>query len=273
MIKKTEVRAPSTCLFFALLLCAFVSCGQSAKQQQTQAPQPSPPIADSIAQADKLYAQREDLTHVREAIVLLRQVRANDQNNYEAAWRLARLNYYLGSHTQDQSERDKAFHEGIEAGRAAVKLQDNRPEGHFWLGANYGGEAEQSTLAGLASIDDIRSEMGAVIRIDEGYQSGSAHMVLCQLYLESPKIVGGDPQLALQECEKGLKYGQNNSLLRLHLAEAYIANKRPEDARKQIDQLMQMKPDPDYVPEHNEAVAQARELLKTKLQNSGANQR
>ncbi len=272
MNKNPKVRALSICLLSALL-CAFASCGQSAKQQQQQAPSPTPPPADSIAQADKLYSQREDLTHVREAIVLLRQVRANDQNNYEAAWRLAKFNYYLGSHTQDQSERDRSFHEGIEAARSAVKLQDNKPEGHFWLGANYGGEAEQSALAGLASIDDIRNEMDAVIRIDEGYQSGSAHMVLCQLYLEAPKIVGGDPALALQECEKGLKFGQTNVLLRLHLAEAYIANKRPEDARKQIDQLMQMKPNPDFVPEYHEAVAQAQELLKTKLQTSRASQR
>ncbi|HMF55367.1 MAG TPA: TRAP transporter TatT component family protein, partial [Pyrinomonadaceae bacterium] len=210
---------------------------------------------------------------VREGIVLLRQVRASDQNNYETAWRLAKFNYYLGSHTQEQSERDRAFREGVEAGRAAVKLQDAKPEGHFWLGANYGGEAEQSALAGLSSIEDIRNEMEAVIRIDETYQLGSAHMVLCQLYLEAPKIVGGDPALALQECEKGLKHGQSNALLRLRLAEAYIANKRPEDARKQINELMQMKPDPDYVPEHNEAVAKAQELLKTKLQNGGAGQR
>lgn len=234
----------------------------------------TPAPADAIAEADRLYSQREDLRRVREAIVLLRQVRASDQNNYEAAWRLAKFNYYLGSHTEDQSERERAFREGIDAGQAAVKLQENKAEGHFWLGANYGGEAQLSTIAGLASIDDIRKEMETVIRLDESYQGGSAHMVLCQLYLEAPKIVGGDTALALQECEKGLRYGQTNAPLRLHLAEAYIANKRPEDARKQINELMQMKPDPDFVPEYNEAVKQAQELLKTRLQTSnGGNQR
>ena len=85
---------------------------------------------------------------VRQAIVALRQVQADDPTNYDIAWRLAEFDYFLGSHSSDSGEKDKSFREGIEAGKLAVKLQDGKPEGHFWLGANYGGSAEMSTLAG-----------------------------------------------------------------------------------------------------------------------------
>src|SRR5437660_8882584 len=106
------------------------------------------PSAEAIAEADQYYAQRADLVKVRQAIVSLRQAQAEDPANYELAWRLAKFNYYLGSHTPESTEQDKAYREGIEAGKLAVRLQDGKPEGHFWLGANFGGNAQISTLSG-----------------------------------------------------------------------------------------------------------------------------
>jgi TRAP transporter T-component len=218
------------------------------------------PSADVIAEADRFYAQRTDLVKVRQGIVSLRQAQADDPTNYEMAWRLAEFNYYLGSHTTEPREQDKVFHEGIEAGKLAIKLQDQKPEGHFWLGANYGGNAQISTFAGLGEIDDIKNEMETVLKLDEGYQEGSAYMVLGQVYLESPRLLGGDVTKAIGYLEKGLKFGSNNALLRAKLAEAYAAAHRNDDARKQIDALMAMKPEADYQTEYNEAVAEAKKV-------------
>ena len=157
-------------LLFCLLVTvmASLSCGSPANSPEAndanQAASDKRSSANLIAQADKLYAQREDIAHVRQAIVLLRNARNVDPNNYDAAWRLAKFNYYLGANADDDKERDKAFNDGIEAGKAAVKLQGNKPDGHFWLGANYGGRAEASALGGLSSIDDIRQEMETVLK-------------------------------------------------------------------------------------------------------------
>src|SRR6266849_1231090 len=65
-----------------------------------------------IGEADLLYAQREDLSKVRLGVALLRQARIADYGNYEAAWKLAKFDYYLGAHTNDERERDAAFREG-----------------------------------------------------------------------------------------------------------------------------------------------------------------
>jgi tetratricopeptide (TPR) repeat protein len=213
-----------------------------------------------ILEADHLYDGREDLLKVRQAILQLRQAQAEDSGNYDVAWRLAKMNYYLGAHSPDESEKDKAFRDGIKAGQTAVKLQGDKPDGHFWLGANYGGNAQLSMVAGLSSTDDIKREMETVVKLDESYQAGSADMVLGQVYLQSPRMLGGDPQQAVGYFEKGLRFGPNNAFLRLHLAEAYLAVNRKEDARKQIDALRAMTPDPDYLPEHKEALAQAQRL-------------
>jgi tetratricopeptide (TPR) repeat protein len=218
------------------------------------------PTAESITEADKLYEGREDLVKLRLGIVALRQAQADDAANYDLAWRLAKFNYYLGAHSPNSTEQDKSFREGIEAGKLAVKLQDGKPEGHFWLGANYGGSAKNSVLAGLSEIEDIKREMETVLKIDEGFQSGSAYMVLGQLYMQSPRMLGGDTQKAIAYLEKGLKFGPTNALLRLRLAEAYAQDNRNADAQKQIDALLAMKSAPEYVPEYHEAVAEARKL-------------
>jgi hypothetical protein len=245
-----------------LLLIALASLAISCRKGATATGETTVtrPAGDAIAQADQLFGGRADLVKVRQAVIALRQAQAEDQGNYELAWRLAKFNYYLGDHTPDTGERDKAYHDGIEAGKLAVKLQDGKPEGHFWLGANYGGSAKTSMLAGLSEFDDIKSEMETVIKLDERYQDASAYMALGQLYLEAPGLVGGDTQKAIQYLEKGSKLGPDNALMRAQLVKAYIEAHRNDDARKQIDALLAMKPAAGYEPEYNDAVAQVTKL-------------
>lgn len=235
-----------------------ISCGKA--NTATKDPVPVRPVAEAIAEADQLYSGREDLVKVRQGVVALRQAQADDQANYDLAWRLAKFNYYLGAHSPNADERDKALHDGIEAGKLAVKLENGKPDGHFWLGANYGISAKASVLSGLSEFDDIKNEMETVLKLDEGYQNGSAYLGLGQLYLEAPGILGGDTQKAIQYLEKGLKFGSNNALLRAKLIAAYVEAHRNDDARTQIDELRAMKPAPGYEPEYNEALAQVQKL-------------
>ena len=242
----------------SLLILGVVSCRKA--ETSTTDRVAVRPTSEAIAEADLLYGQRADLVKVRQAIVALRQAQADDQASYEIAWRLAKFNYQLGSHSDNATEKDKAFHEGLEAGNLAVQLQPAKPEGHFWLGANYGGRAQISTLSGLSEIDDIKREMEAVLKIDEKFQSASAYMVLGQVYMQAPKLLGGDVSKAIEYLEKGVKVGPDNALMRARLAQAYVAANRQGDAKKVIDDLMAMKAVPGYEPEYNEAVADAKKL-------------
>jgi tetratricopeptide (TPR) repeat protein len=246
-------------LVAGLLGFALSSCSSRPEVQETA--QDKQAAAEMVAQADKLYGERAELRRAREGIILLRRAMAADTGSYDAAWRLSRLNYFLGAHTSDESERDRAYSEGVEAGRRAVNLQDAKPEGHFWLGANLGGRAQTSMLSGLTAVDEIRHEMERVIQLDEGFQGGSAYMALGQVYLEAPRLMGGDSKRAVEILEKGLRFGENNPPYRLRLAQAYIAVNRREDARRELNAILSMTPNPDYIPEYNDAVTEARKLL------------
>jgi Tfp pilus assembly protein PilF len=251
-----------SCYLFLLasLMCISPACRSHPPAAETATNQPSP--AEYVAQADQLYTQRDDLMRLRQGIISLRQALTADPGNYDAAWRLAKFDYYLGTHTDNSDERQSAFRQGIDAGKTAVKLQDNKPDGHFWLGANYGGSAQTNALAGLATTDDILKEMETVLRLDEGYQNGSAYMVLGMVHLQAPQLVGGDPQKAVAEMEKGLHIGNTNAFLHLHLAEAYLKVGRKADARQQLETVISMTPDKDYLPEYKEAVGEARQMLQ-----------
>jgi len=253
------VHKPELVLFVLVTLIAFTcSCkSRSSAQPLSDAAM----AATDVEKADKLYAQRDDLAQLRQAVALLEQAHVTDPDNYDAAWKLSKFNYYLATHSTDQSEREKAFKEGIASGKDAVQLQNGKPDGHFWLGANYGGTAQSSILAGLASVDDIRSEMETVIKLDQGYQNGSAYMVLGLVYLNAPGFAGGDPAKAVAEMEKGLPFGDGNAFLHLHLAEAYLKVGRKADARRQLDGIINLTPDKDYLPEYKEAVSAAQKLL------------
>ena len=249
-------------LLAAGLSCSalFQSCSSSQPVQESLA-QDKAAAAELVAQSDKLYEQRAELQRAREAVVLLRRAASSDTGSYDAAWRLARLDYYLGAHTDDENERDRAYDEGVEAGRRAVKLEEGKPEGHFWLGANLGGRARTSMLNGLRAVDEIRREMGRVIELDEGFESGSAYMALGQVDIEAPRMAGGDPKRAVETLEKNLRFGEKNALYRLRLAQAYVAVNRDGDARRELEGILKMTPNPAYVPEYNDAVKEARKLL------------
>src|SRR5438105_4281497 len=204
----SQKRAINLSVFSLIVaVCSLGICCRKSATTTNQAPMR--PSAEAIAEADRLYEGRADLMKVRQAIVALRQAQADDPTNYDIAWRLAEFDYFLGSHSSDSGEKDKAFREGIEAGKLAVKLQDGKPEGHFWLGANYGGSAEMSTLAGLSEVEDIKREMETVIKLNEKYQDASAYLLLGQVYLDSPTLLGGDTQKAISYLDKALRQGHD----------------------------------------------------------------
>ena len=104
--------------------------------------------------------------------------------------------------------------------------------------------------------------MEAVLKLDETYQGYSAYLGLGRLYLKAPRVLGGDSAKAIEYLEKGVKLNPNNTPMRFHLAEAYEANNRDAEAKKQIETLMSITPDPKYIAEHKSTVEKAKKLLE-----------
>src|SRR5205823_2454583 len=104
-----------------------------------------------------LFRQREDITKLRQAVEVLRNIRNNSSRNFEIEWKYAKYNYFLGQKTKDDKEKITVFETGRDAGRIASTLEPAKPDGYFWYGANLGELADASPITvGIKSIDDIK---------------------------------------------------------------------------------------------------------------------
>ncbi len=227
-------------------------------------PKPTLPAADAIARADESAKGHNDLPKLREAVNLLAQARNPDVRNYEVEWKYAEYNYFLGKLTTDEKESKKAFETGGAAGQIASRIEPNKPDGYFWYGANLGEQAKRSLVKGLTSVANIQTAMNKVIEIDPPYQGASAFDALAQIELAT-RLTGGKSAKAVEYLEKAVEIEKENSYLRLHLAQAYLAENRAVEARKQLDYLLKMKPNPEYLPEYEECVKEAKKILETKF--------
>ena len=247
----------TSCLHFACTATDAVEKG---------GPRVSPEvISSSLTRSEELFKQREDVTKLREAVDVLRKARDYNQRSFEVEWTFAKLNYFLGKQSTDDKESNRAFEEGRDAAKIASNLEPHRPEGYFWYGANLGELSRENMLTvGIKSVGDVRSAMEKVVEIQPRYQNSSAFDVLGQIELET-RLYGGKAEKAVEIFEKALETEKDNMNLHLHLAEAYLAVRKESEARKQLEKVLTMKHDPEYLIECREAVEKAKKLLATRL--------
>lgn len=255
-------------LHITLLLVVSIivsSCASHIEAEVENKSKETIPVAELVKQSDELFLRRADLTKLREAIRIISQTRNPDARNFEVEWKISKYNYFLGKQITDEKEADKILKEGYTAGLIASRLEPNKPEGYFWAGANLGEQAKRSPITvGLKSTDDIRELMNKVIQIQPDYQGASAFDALAQLELAT-RLINGKPEKAVEYLEKALTYEKENSYLYLHLAEAYLAVQKPAEAKKQLDAIFKLKPNPEYEVESKEVLEKARKILETKF--------
>lgn len=114
---------------------------------------------------------------------------------------------------------------------------------------------------GVVSVDKIRDAMNKVIAIDPMYQGASAYDALGQLEMGTRGLGGGSIEKAIEYYKKALELNKDNAYTRLHLGEAYLANGKEAEGRKQLQYILDMEPNPDFVPEYEEAANAAKKLL------------
>lgn len=241
----------------------LAACSRSTAPESTGPKPPVPP--ELIAETDKLFDQRQDVAKLREAIANLMKARRQNAKSFDVEWRLAKYNYYLGRHTPDVNERNKAFEDGKDFGKFAMKTEPNKPDGHFWFAANLGEQANRNPIiVGSGSIGDIRTAMNKVIELQPNYEMASAYDVLGQLEIGT-KLLGGSVEKAAEYFEKGIELEKLNGEMRVHLAEAYLTLDRRADAKKQLEYVINMKPNPAFLPEYAQQVDRAKKLLETRF--------
>jgi hypothetical protein len=234
-------------LFLAIALL-WISAGRVSSQPSGESP-------------DQLYARRADLSSARQAADLWRTALQHNPQDFEAAWKLARADYWLGGHAP-QADRRAFLENGIEAGETAATIAPDRPEGHFWMAANMGALAESSGLrAGLKYRKPVRDRLELVLKIDPAFQQGSADRALGRWYFRVPRLFGGNRKRAEDHLRASLKYNANSTASHFFLAEVLAADNRKAEARVELERVLEAPLDPEWTPEDQEFKAKATAML------------
>ena len=209
---------------------------------------------------DALYARREEPGFADRAAEAWAARLAATPADFEAAWKLSRARYYLGTNGPADGRRT-ALDAGMEAARKAIALQAARPEGHFWLAANMGALAESFGMSqGLKYRKAIKAELEEVLRLDPGYEAGSADRALGRWYFKVPGLFGGSNEKSEQHLRKSLTYDPQSTASWYFLAETLEDMGRKADARIALQRVIEAPLNPEWAPEdrHWKALARAK---------------
>ena len=221
------------------------------------------PVRAQDTTPDGLYANRADMTSAARAAQAWKALLTGDARNFDAAWKLARADYWLGGHAV-QRERRTFLEQGIDAGRAAAAILPNRPEGHFWIAANMGALAESfGIMAGLKYRGPIKDELETVMRLDPAFLSGSADRALGRWYFKVPALFGGSSKHAEEHLRASLTYDAHSTATHFFLAEFLIDQHRKDEARAELQKVLDAPFNADWAAEDQDFKARSSALLAT----------
>lgn len=215
---------------------------------------------------DALYRERATPGRAREAAMLLESRLAANPRDFESAWKLARVMYWIGGHDTPDAQR-RALERGVEAGRTASMLEPNRPEGYFWMAADMGTLAESFGMRqGLKYRGPIKDALETTLRLDPGFLQGSADRALGRWYDRVPGLFGGNKKKAEEHLRRSLMYDPNSTASHFFLAEALFNMDRNAEAVAELKTVLALPINPDWAPEDREFKQKAADrLAKVKL--------
>ncbi|HKS26377.1 MAG TPA: TRAP transporter TatT component family protein [Pyrinomonadaceae bacterium] len=185
--------------------------------------------------ADGLYMEREETESVRRSLEILREA----PDDYEALWRLGRAHFFLGQEAGTRDEARSHYTAGVRAGRSAVRVSQDRVEGHFWLGVNLALLAQlRKPLGAIRAALEARRELKRAVSIDAGFHGAGPLRVLARLESKLPLILGGGRARARSHFEEALRLAPSNTVTRIYFAELLLECGEHERARAELEALL-----------------------------------
>lgn len=152
-----------------------------------------------------------------------------DNKNYDAAWRLAEVGYYLweayagwdAGRGEKQAYLLETAREGVQAGRLAIKLKPDGVEGLFWLSADLGvWGLTNGVIDSLSQVPHVLKHTERCIELDpQGkFERGGCYRIAGAVYTQLPGFpvsIGDKKRAALyfqKSYIKGGEYGINHNL-------------------------------------------------------------
>jgi tetratricopeptide (TPR) repeat protein len=210
----------------------------------------------SLQSSDALFLKRREGDSLARSTARVEEALKAQPDDYEALWRLGRNKIAAGDAQQGKDKKLQAYAEAAQPLRKAVDKKPDQAPAHYWLAVQLARENEIRRTLGLAK--QMKSELEKALKADP--KNADAHQLLGELLHQLPRMFGGDKKRAIAECEEALKLTPNETSRYPALAEAYMADKKDDQAAATLKKVFEVKEpaDPASAPED---LANARRLL------------
>lgn len=152
---------------------------------------------------DSAWANRENPTN-QKLIANYLLTNPSVPQDYEAAWKTARLVYFIGNYGYGEksllktADGVKLFDYGVSAAKIATDLKSTAVEGQYWYAVDLGSYGlAKGVMASAKGAGPGMDALKKAIAIDPSYQNYGSSRILGRYYQELPGLMGGSNKKAL----------------------------------------------------------------------------
>ena len=225
-------------------------------------------IQEKLDKSDYIYNNRhEEEVNLMDSKILLDEVLEEESGNEEALWQLSRLYYALGDETTDKNQKIEYYEKGQKMAEDLIKLNNNNPEGHFWLGVNLGRIGQvRGVMKSLSLVPTIRREFEKALELDPEHTGAMDGLAV--LYYELPGLFGGNLNKSLEYLNKAIVVDSNYAIIYVDFAKVYMKRKEYDKAENYLNKMLSIKnpthPADFYIKDKAEAMKLLEEIQKHK---------
>lgn len=223
-------------------------------------------VRELLAQADAAYKVRDEpgkLEEVADALVKAEKLAPDD---YGVLWRLSRYYFWVADDPSlSNDEKSQLGKKGWEFGDRATRADPNRVEGWFFAAAGVGNYALGiGVLKALSQGIEgkFRERLDKAQKIDPGFLDGAIENAWGRFFFKLPW-----PKYNADEAKRHLRLAMrlnpSNVRARVYLAEVYLKENHPRDARKLLEDVMAQPIGQYDPPEERRYQSRARILLSS----------
>jgi tetratricopeptide (TPR) repeat protein len=141
---------------------------------------------------------------------------------------------------QNRQEKLEAYERGRQAGQRAVEMAPDSVTAHFWYATNTARWGQvNGVLRSLFLLPTVRAEIQSMLRLDPGF--APLYALAGKVDYEVPAALGGSLARAEVMYRKGLELDPRLTVARVGLAKVLIKQGRMEDARRELNAVLQEK--------------------------------
>ena len=134
-------------------------------------------------------------------------------------------------------EKLEGYERGRQLGERAVELAPRNADAHVWYAINTGRWGQtKGIMRSLFLLPTLQREIDTILTLDP--RSVRAHSLAGNVYMEVPRLAGGDRARAEAHFKKGLDIDPRFTVLRIDLARLYIGDGRYAEARQELSRVV-----------------------------------